>query len=254
MKNFLLTLFLSFASFAMAQFSSGTVTLGSTGMTVKLDTNPTTATLTLSGDSNSYLGIGSGSGFQGMQNGADGFIYNANSTTNTNLDYTFGGVGITPSPDPQQDWTITSNTVSGSTRTIIATRTLAGGPGDTLFTNAAGSIPIFYAKGGTTTLAYHGSTNRGYATLNMSGSLSTNNLSLNRNFANIYPNPVGDVLYFSNPEKVILVKIYDASGKNIKVSKLEGNGLIVSDLMPGTYYVEMINKDNKSTYEKLLKK
>src|SRR5688500_752583 len=115
MKKVLLTLSMALATSLGAQFfSSGTVNLGSTGMTVKLVTSPTEATLTLIGPDNSFMGIGFGS--SGMAAGADGFIYNSTA----NRDYSFNGVGATPSADAAQDWTVTSNTTSGGTRTVIA--------------------------------------------------------------------------------------------------------------------------------------
>ncbi len=106
-------------------------------MTVKLDTTPTGVTMTVTGDSNSMLGLGFGS--TGMAAGADGFIYNSSA----NRDYSFSGVPNTPTADTSQDWTETSNTVSGSTRTIVATRSLSGGAGDFAIPNAPGTINIF---------------------------------------------------------------------------------------------------------------
>ena len=148
-KKIAILFFFSIAiNHAFAQFSSGTVSLGSSGMTVKLETTSTTVTLTLSGNSNSYLGIGFGT--SGMVNGADGFIYNSTS----NRDYTFKGVGVTPSADAAQDWKETSNSIASGIRTVVATRTLAGGAGDKAIANAAGAISIFYARGSSTTLAY----------------------------------------------------------------------------------------------------
>ena len=96
MKKLLLISSLVLATTVSAQFSSGVVTLGSTGMTVKLDTTPTLVTITLTGSDTAY----SGNWFLGMlaaavwQNGKDGFIYNSTSSR----DYTFGGF-TAPSAD-----------------------------------------------------------------------------------------------------------------------------------------------------------
>jgi hypothetical protein len=55
MKKVLLTLSMALASSLGAQFfSTGTVNLGSTGMTVKIVTSPTQATITLTGPDTSY--------------------------------------------------------------------------------------------------------------------------------------------------------------------------------------------------------
>ena len=56
-----------------------------------------------------------------------------------------------------EDWTLISNTVSASTRTIVATRlNEAFDSKDYVFSASEGSISIIYAYGGTSTYAYHG--------------------------------------------------------------------------------------------------
>lgn len=252
MKKTLLTLSVALVNFAWAQFSSGTVSLGTTGMTVKLDTTPTLATLTLTGNSTSYLGIGAGDA--GMDAGADGFIYNSTSTVNTNLDYTFNGIGASPTADAVQDWTITSNTVSGSTRTIVATRSLSGSAGDSPIPNAAGPLDIFYARGGSTTISQHSSSNRGYATLTMTASnLSTNEAAIQSKIVTLYPNPAKTTVSFKNFDKVKSIEIYEATGRKIKSIKPDKESISVEDLKTGSYYFEIELKDGSILYEKLIK-
>lgn len=247
MKKTLLALSVLLANFALAQFSSGTVNLPATSMTVKLDTTPTGVTITVTGDSNSMLGIGFGT--VGMAPGSDGFIYNSSA----NRDYTFIGM-TTPTADATQDWTETSNTVSGSTRTIVATRSLTGGSGDFAIANAAGTINIFYSrKGGDTSLGYHGA-GRGYATLTMTAaSLSTNEIAANNKKVNLYPNPAKATVSFKNFDKIKTVDIYEATGRKVKSVKPEGESISVEDLQSGSYYVEILLKDGTTSYEKLIK-
>ncbi|MFY1046774.1 T9SS type A sorting domain-containing protein [Chryseobacterium sp. GP-SGM7] len=255
MKKVLLALSVVFANFAMAQFTTGTVSLGSTGMTVKLDTSSTLATLTLTGADTSYLGIGFGNSGEGMQTGKDGFIYNSLSTTNTNLDYTFAGINVTPNADAAQDWTITSNTVTSGTRTIVATRSLAGGSGDTAFTNTNSTINIFYAKGTSTTLAnnYHGGGNRGYVMLTRSALLGTSDLAMENKKVSLYPNPAKENVSFKNADKIKSVDIYESTGRKVKSATLDGESLNVADLKSGNYYFEITLKDGSLTFEKLIK-
>ncbi|OBW42853.1 hypothetical protein AB670_00803 [Chryseobacterium sp. MOF25P] len=256
MKKILLVFSIALANFAWAQFTTGTVTL-STGMTVKLDTSATLATLTLTGPDTSYLGVGfGGTGTSGgMVSGVDGFIYNVNSTTNTNLDYTFAGVGNTPNPDAVQDWTITSNTVASGTRTIVATRSLSGGAGDTAFTNAAGTMNIFFAKGSSTTLAYHGggTGNRGYAVLTKAGTLGVNDVFAENKKVLLYPNPAKETVSFKNADKIKSVDIYESTGRKVKTVKIDGDNINVSDLKSGNYYFEITLKDGSTAYQKLIK-
>lgn len=247
MKKTLLVLSVALANFAWAQFSSGTVNLSATSMTVKLDTTPTVATITMTGDSNSMLGIGFGS--TGMAPGSDGFIYNSSA----NRDYTFIGM-TTPNADASQDWTETSNTVSGSTRTVVATRSLSGGGEDFAIANAAGTINIFYSrKSGGTSLGYH-NVGRGYATLTMTAvSLSTHEIAANNKKVNLYPNPAKSTVNFKNFDKIKSVDIYEASGRKIKSVKPDGESISVEDLRSGSYYLEIQFKDGTTSYEKLIK-
>lgn len=248
MKKVLLTLSLALAGTVGAQFSTGTVNL-STGMTIKLDTTPTTVTLTLTGPDTSYLGVGFGS--SGMANGADGFIYNSSAST----DYTFNGIGATPSADASQDWTVTSNTTSGGTRTIVATRSLTGGAGDTAFTNNNSPINIFFAKGSSTTLAYHGggTANRGYAALARTATLATNDIAAESKKIAVYPNPAKEAVNFKNADRIKTVDIYESTGRKVKSVKLDGGNINVKDLKPGSYYFEITLKDGTTSYEKLIK-
>lgn len=244
-KIFTLTAFLTILA-ANAQFTSGNVTLGSTGMVVKLETNATTATITLTGNSNSYLGIGFGSA--GMGNGSDGFIYNSQSS----LDYTFAGVGSNPVADATQHWTVSSNTVASGIRTIVATRTLAGGTEDYAIANAAANIPISYARGTGLSLANHG-TSRGYSTLVMKASLS--NEEFDKQNIKVYPNPVTDVINFGDNGKIRKVSFYDTTGRNVKTISAEGKSSIdVSTLAKGTYVVEYELTDGSISYDKIAKK
>ena len=230
-------------------FSSGTVNLGSTGMTVKLVTSPTQATITLTGADTSYLGIGFGS--SGMASGADGFIYNSSA----NRDYTFNGVGVTPSADASQDWTQTSNTTAGGIRTVVATRSLTGGSGDTAIANGAGSIDIFFAKGPTTALSsgYHGGGNRGYATLTMGSVLGTNDLALESRKVILYPNPAKETVNFKNADKIKYVDIFESTGRKVKTVKMDGKEINISDLQSGNYYLEITLKDGSTSFEQLIK-
>ena len=229
-----------------SQFSTGVVSLPTTAMTVKIDVNATDVTMTVTGSSASWMGIGFGA--DGMQSGADGFIYNAT----PNRDYTFSGIGITPSADAAQNWTEQSNTVAGSVRTLVVKRTLAGGSGDFAFTNAAGTMPIFYARGGSTTLANHGGGNRDYATLTFSPVLAVNDASLTANKVSLYPNPVKDVLNFTNAEKIKSVRIFDATGKEWAGQKSVVS-INVSALAKGVYFVEVEKLDGTTAYEKFIK-
>ncbi|WP_379968637.1 T9SS type A sorting domain-containing protein [Epilithonimonas sp. UC225_85] len=245
-KNLLKMIPLLIGGTMFSQFSTGVVSLPTTAMTIKIDVDPTNVTMTLTGSSTAWLGVGFGP--DGMAAGTDGFIYNSSA----NRDYMFNGIGVTPSADAAQNWTEQSNTVASGVRTLVVKRTLAGGSGDKAFTNAAGTLDIFYGKGTSTNLAYHGAGNKDFATLTFSPSLAVDESSLAANKVTIYPNPVKDVLSFTNADKIKSVRIFDAAGKQLPVQKSVSN-LNVSTLVKGVYFVEVEKLDGTVAYEKFIK-
>ncbi|MFC4164354.1 T9SS type A sorting domain-containing protein [Epilithonimonas zeae] len=245
-KNLLLGIPLFMSGMFFSQFSTGMVSLPTTSMSVKIDVDATNVTMTLTGSSTSWLGIGFSD--EGMKSGADGFIYNSSA----DRDYTFNGVGVAPSADAVQNWTELSNIVASGIRTLVVRRTLAGGAGDYAFTNAAGSLPIFYGKGTSTALAYHGVGNKDFATLTFSPALAVDDVNSSAKKIGVYPNPVNDVLNFTNADKISSVKIYDSTGKQV-VSQKSVVSLDVSQLMKGVYFIEFENIDGSKSYEKLIK-
>lgn len=230
-----------------SQFTTGTVNLTSAGMTVKIDTTPTTVTLKLTGDSNSMLGVGFNA--TAMADLPDGFIYNSG----TNLDFKLNDHAI-PTADVAQDWSVTSNTVAGSTRTIIATRSLIGGTGDFAFSNAAGTLNIIYARrAGNQALGYHGNL-RDATTLTFSASLGVDEAdALNKSFK-IYPNPVKDILNIEFKNGINNISIYDVTGRKVVVEKPESRTLNISRLKSGVYFIEIETNDNLKLQEKFIKK
>lgn len=246
-KSLLFSFAILLGSFVSAQFSTGTASLGSSGMTINLTTNATTVTMILSGPSTNYLAVNFVDDGNGMQPGSDGFIYNAASTT----DYSFSGIGATPSADASQDWTIVSNNVAGTTRTITATRSLSGGTGDYAFSNTSGSLPVAWSRGSDLNLAYHAT--RGYTPLTMAGTLSVDDLDQTKLFS-ISQNPVEDRLYFKNIDKVNSFKIYDPNGRLISETKEIATSMDASFLQSGVYYMEVRTKEGNILYQKIIKK
>lgn len=231
-----------------SQFNTGTVSLPTAQMTVKFAVDATNVTMTLTGDSSSMLGIGFGEIGGGMTDGYDGYIYNSS----VNRDYTFNGVGITPSADASQNWSQISNTVSGTTRTIVAMRTLAGGAEDFAFTNLAGPLAIFYSRrDGTTSLGYHGSL-RDYAALTFVPSLATDENSL-KNQISVFPNPTKDFVNFANSEKIKSLKVYDSNGKLVLSPKSVMDKIDISKLTQGFYFIEFELLDGSRKFEKIIK-
>ncbi len=241
-KRLLSILFLCVGAFSFAQFTTGTVTLTGSIRTLKIDTNSTTVTMTLTGSSTAWLGVGFGG--NSMASVVDMFIWNATA----NRDYMPPGGHVQPQPDASgaQSWTIVSDTVSGSTRTVVATRSLVSA-GDYTFLNDSSSIPIIFSEGSSTTLGYHGGNPHAAQTLTRSA-LGIEDFSLNA--TQVYPNPSKGNFTIKAKTTLEQITIYTQTGAFVKTLKVEsGNDsaeVDVSGLQTGVYLLELVNTTEKS--------
>lgn len=244
-KKFTLLALVLICQLGFSQFTTGTVSLPATGMTVKIDVNATTVTLTLTGSSTAWLGIG----FNAVAMGdlPDVFVYN----NTTNRDYNIFGY-VTPTADAVQNWTVSSNTITSGTRTIVASRPLAGDAGDYLFTNAAGNLNIIYAMGSSLSFAKHIANDT--ATLTFAPILAVDDVTKLKNSFRISQNPVGNMLTFEFDGKVKSAKIYDPSGKLLKSFASSEKFFEVANLKSGNYYLEIESENNGSFFQKFIKK
>jgi hypothetical protein len=228
MKRVLLSALLGlWAISAAAQSKSTGVVNLMTGMTAKLDLNndTSTATLTLTGPSDRWFALqfGSFSSGQGMASGMDVVWYNGT----TLVDGYMQGLGVMPATDTN-NWTVTSNTTSGTTRTIIATRAFAGGANDFTFNYTDVNIDFAYARGSSASymLANHGSS-RGY--------------QLNRAFSCIPPDaPTASAQTFCAGATVSSLNATGGAGATFSwyTAAVGGSALSGSTALSGTtYYV-----------------
>lgn len=230
MRKITLCLFALFcAANASAQtYSTGTLTLSSfdgtdLGMTAKIDVTSSLVTLTLTGPSTSWLGIGfnaSGMGDIGM----DCVLFDG-----TNLsDRRFNGVGVTPPLDAAQNWTVTSNTISAGTRTVVGTRALnTGDSNDYVFSATATPLTIVFARrSGSLTVGYHGADSCGSTATNLV--LGTG--EFRQESVKIYPNPSKGLATFELPDFASSgeIKIYDSQGRLVKQQEINAISTEVS--------------------------
>ena len=245
MKKTLLILFLTTSISLFAQcFSTGTQTLLS-GLTanINIDADTEITTLTLTGPSNAWFAIGFGN--LDMQ-GTDVFRTNGSTIVDA---YSSGNA--LPAQDASQDWDLVSNNVSGSTRTIVATRANnTGDSNDHVFSASAGSLSVIYAIGNTTTYGYHAS--RGFTTLGVSLGISENKLLS----FEMYPNPVSDVLNIQLPtgtEKAE-VGVFDYTGRLVtsKIISSNDTSIDVQKLSNGIYLIR-VSSDAKIGAQRFIK-
>jgi hypothetical protein len=228
---------------SFAQFTTGTVTLTGT-MSIKIDTDATNVTLTLTGPKDLWLGIGFGGTM--MSTATDMFIWSDAS----NRDYTSGGKA-TPSADASQSWTIVSDSAPSSTRTIVATRPLISS-GDFTFVNSSASIPIIYGLGDDSTLGYHSNGTRSSRTLTRTA-LGVEDFSLNT--AAIYPNPSNGNFKIEAKSPLTKLSVYTQSGTFVKTIVFEGNSntedVNLKNLATGVYFIEL-QSDSDKAWKKII--
>jgi hypothetical protein len=75
------------------------------------------------------------------------------------------------------------------------------------------------------------------------------------NVLSVYPNPATDFIAINNDETIKSLYIYNLAGRKMKTFEVEkGTRYEVMDLPNGLYFVHMINKNNKTTVQRLTKK
>ncbi|MBK1898080.1 T9SS type A sorting domain-containing protein [Chryseobacterium paridis] len=260
MKNIVLFSLLLTGFFGVSQQkTTGDVPLSpNNGITANftLDNATSKVTLILKGPADRWFGLGIGvsAGF-GMASG-DAVVYSS-VTTPKLTDRNF--VGFTQPPlDSSQDWTIVSDVVSGTIRTLTLTRALTNSDPNDYQMPYATTNSISFAgprpANATNTVAPHGGTaNVGYATASFSAVLGVNDVHAADNKIVLYPNPAKETVNFKNADRIKSIDIYETTGRKLRTVKLNGESISVSDLKSGTYYFEITLKDGTLSFEKLIK-
>jgi hypothetical protein len=251
-KLYILFLFTSFVLNAQT-YSTGMVTLSNTSsleIQAKIDITATEVTLTLNGPADRWFAIGFGG--NGMNSVTDAFIYESAQTFDKKIiPYN------TPETDTNQDWTLVSDTVTGTKREVIATRALDTGENfDYVFSHSTNSIPVIWARGNgaTMALAYHGS-NKGATVLNPA--ILGVNEQQTISFV-LYPNPAQNKLNIAldSNSNDIQYEIYSVLGNKVKFGNLNQsfNKININDLNSGIYLIKLIEDKNSFVVRKFVKK
>ncbi|MBB6372160.1 T9SS type A sorting domain-containing protein [Chryseobacterium shigense] len=253
--SFLLTGFLGISQ----QKTTGDVPLSpNNGITANftLDNATSKVTLVLKGPSDRWFGLGIGVSAGFSMSAGDAVVYSA-VTTPKLTDRNFTGT-MQPPLDSSQDWTIVSDAVAGSIRTLTLTRALTNSDTNDYQMPYATTNSISFAgprpATATTTVAPHGGTaNVGYATASFTTVLGVNETEAASKKVVLYPNPAKETVSIKNMDKVKAIDIYESAGRKVRSVKPEGENINVRDLKPGIYYFEITLKDGNLSYEKLIK-
>lgn len=233
--------------------STGSIALGSNmTATLELNNTTTTATLTLTGPSDRWFALqfGSFTGSQGMASGKDMVYFNGT----TLVDGRMNGLGAFPATDTSNDWMVTTNTISGSTRTIVASRDFdTGDANDYDFVYSSSSIDFAWARGfnASYSMSNHGGSNRGYSLNNSMSVLGTEQFQ--KESIKIYPNPAAEQLNIQTDAHISSVKVYTLSGSLVKeINTPVAQQISLTNMRKGIYFVEVTTNSN-TFYKKIIK-
>lgn len=229
---------------SMAQTkSTGVVNLNSS-MSIQIDMNSATSTVTLrlTGPSDKWFAIGFN--VTTMSNGTDCIYYSTSL-----VDSVLTGQSA-PTTDASNEWTVVSNTIlSGTTtRSLVLTRSFAGGAGDYTFAYNNNSLNVIWAFGSGTAMTQHAGTARGSSTLGFT--LGVDDFT-SLNTISIAPNPSNGIFNITKniQTSISKVTVFDINGKVLKVIdselSLDSIQMNLSDFSKGVYFIEITNDTDK---------
>ncbi len=236
---------------ASAQIKETAVTTIGT-MTVKMSLNQATslATITLTGPSTRWMSLGLDC--SSMQGNKDVISFST-----TLLDRSFSTTThVQPITDAQNNLTLESNTVAGTTRTLVISRPFnTGDANDHVFDFNASSLNIVWSVGPALDLSVKHSS-KGIVTLTFT-TLGTETYTLD-NSLSVSPNPTNGLITLKNSANFTIetIRLFDNQAKLIKTwnytdDNFSSNTLDLSDLTKGVYYLE-VNADSDKTVKKII--
>lgn len=231
------------------QKSTGAIALGS-DMTAELtlDNGTSLATVTLSGPNDRWFALQFGSFTGGMQSGSDLVYWNGSIL----VDARHNGIGVTPTNDPTNNWTLVSNVnnspVSGQ-RTVVYSRPFnTGDANDFTFNYANTNIDLAMAKHQMAdfALAYHGSNRQVFLDTGLTV-LGLEDFSLKA--ATVYPNPSTGNFTIATKTLINSIDVYNINGAFVKTIKVDNASenieFNISELPVGVYLIELKNETEK---------
>ena len=242
MKNFTTSLLMLLCTYSLCAqtYSTGLITFPAplNEYSVKIDVTTATVTLTQIMPDDRWYSLAFNNGGS-MTGPADiiAFINTANIS-----DRTLGGFQV-PAADAVQSWTTTSNTIAGTTRTVVSTRArITGEADDYVFAASAGPINLACSRSASPnsfTLQPHGGLSNAVSTASYQVTLSNTDFEFND--FKIYPNPANEFTTIELPVYITsgTIKIYDTLGRVVSTKKISttDNSISTSDFSKGSYLI-----------------
>ena len=253
MKKITLLTLLMVACFGFSQTkTTGIVNiLPSLYTRITLDNSTQLATILIAGPTDRWFAVTFG-GFGdpgAMTNNNDMVYWNGTAL----IDGKHNGQGVSPTADTVNNWTVTANSVSGTTRFITATRPFVADATDYTFVFANNNLSIAGARANTailTPLQWHGNGNRtniGPVSLTLTP-LGIDDFSLNA--TSIFPNPSNGSFNVITKTNLDQINIYSQTGQFVKTITVNDKSnkveVDVKGLSTGIYLIELKNATEKS--------
>lgn len=235
-------------SFAQ-QKETAVTTIGSMTVKLLLDQSTSLVTITMTGPSTKWFSIALNT--NSMSSNKDCITYGTSL-----LDQHMGSGHVAPITDTANNLTLVSNTVSGTTRTIVMTRPfITGDTSDYVFDFAITSLNIIWAVGPSTNISSQHSSFG-------SKTLTFNTLGI-EDFASldkviVSPNPSNSVFTISgnNEIQISKIKIFDINAKLLKEIQPEitneNIAIDLVDLPKGLYFMEISSQEDKTVKKIML--
>jgi len=251
------TLFFTLLGFAQQKTTGDMVLSPNNGITANftLDNATSKVALVLKGPADRWFGLGIGVNQGFSMSDGDAVVY-SDVTSPKLTDRHFTGT-MQPPLDASQDWTIISNTVVGSIRTLVLSRNLTNSDSNDFQMPYATTNSISVAgprpPTPTTTVAPHGGTaNVGYATANFT-TLGVEDFSLNA--SEVFPNPCSGVFKVVTKTPLKTINIYSQVGAFVRSVDVTASSsqteVTVEGLQTGIYLIELQN-DTEKSWKKLI--
>lgn len=242
MKNLYLLLLLGCTiTFSFAQQKeTALTTIGGMKVKINLDSATSTATITMMGPSTKWISIGLGTTSMSINK-------DVNTYGTSLLDQYFTSSGhVAPTTDTTNNLTLVSNTVNGTTRTVVYTRPFnTGDAKDYTFVYSMTSMNIVWAIGPSTNVSSQHST-FGSKALTFSNVLGVSDYTTLSDII-IAPNPSNGIFTISKNSMTPISKIavYDMNAKLVKEISSEiteqNNSIDLTSLDRGVYFMELSN-------------
>lgn len=239
-KTYLLLAMFAMINVSFAQQKETPLTaIGAMNVKINMNQGNSLVTITMVGPSNKWIAIGLGT--TSMSINKDVIMYGTSL-----LDRYFTTNGhVAPTTDPTNNLTLVSDTVVGTTRTLVITRPLnTGDEKDYSFVYSMSSMSIVWAIGQSTTVS-NGHATFGSKSLTFSTTLGTEDFTTLDKIS-VFPNPSNGVFSISknNLTTINKIKVFDTNAKLLKEITTDSNfnnTIDISELSKGIYFMEISN-------------